>query len=89
MALTIDSGDRLTNRTPPRDATDKSEANADNFMIIYDGLCDGKYRTRPKTYATEALLYAVTGGAGEICYVTANDTHYKWSVVQSMWIPVF
>jgi hypothetical protein len=89
MALEIDSADRIINRTPPRDATDKSEANALNYMIIWDGLCDGKYRTRPKTYATEAALFAVTGTAGEICYVTENDSHYKWSVIQGQWIPIF
>lgn len=87
--LTIDSADRIINRTPPKNPADKSEANAENFMIIWDGTVNGKYRTRPKTYATTALMFAVTGVKGEICYTDEGDQHWKWSVVQNTWIPIF
>jgi hypothetical protein len=44
--MQIPSEDRIINRTPPKDPNDKSEANADNVMLIFDKIVNGDYRKR-------------------------------------------
>ncbi len=74
MALTIDTADRVTNKYVPIDATDKTELNADNVMIIVDGLANGKYRSRVYNSANSKL--ATTGELGELFFCTDDKQMY-------------
>jgi hypothetical protein len=86
----VTSADRITNRTPPRDPNDKSEANADNIMLIADNIISGSYRMKGgKVYADFNALALVTGTSGEIAYCTAEDQFYRWNRSLATWTPAF
>lgn len=44
MSQQIPSADRISNKYPPLDPTDKTELNADNVMLILDKMHNGDYK---------------------------------------------
>ncbi|MDW8056591.1 MAG: hypothetical protein RMJ13_07805 [Elusimicrobiota bacterium] len=48
----IPDDDRIRNKYPPRDPTDKTELNADNVMLIFDKIVNGEYRMKLKIWNT-------------------------------------
>lgn len=85
MALTVDSADRISNKTIPTDPADKTLMNADNVMLILDKILNGEYRIKSKVYATGSEMRAVTGEPGERVYCTEEDTYYAWKTTSGSW----
>lgn len=74
MALQVPEQDRIKNKYAVVNPNDKTILNADNVMIIFDNLINGKYSLKPaKQYATYADLQAETElEQGQTAYVLEN-----------------
>lgn len=74
MALQVPEQDRIKNKYAVVNPNDKTILNADNVMIIFDNLINGKYSLKPaKQYETYTDLQAETElEQGQTAYVLDN-----------------
>lgn len=79
MRLKIPDVDRILNRYPPIDPTDKTELNADNVMLIFDKIVNGKYRMKVISGTYEAILNLPNKEPGEIFFATDIKQFVGWN----------
>lgn len=76
--MKVPDSDRIINRYPPVDPTDKTALNADNVMLIFDKLVNGQYRFKVKI-GTKAEIEALPDKeAGEIFFMSDIKQFVGW-----------
>lgn len=91
MPLQVPSDDRILNKYAVADTSDKTILNAENVMLIFDNLINGKYALKPaKQYFTYANLQAETGmEPGQTAYVLENGYNNKLFIYNGIeWIAI-
>ena len=83
-SASVDSADRLINKNPITDHSDKSKLDAENINAIGDNILSGKYHIIPmKVYSSEYTLLSSTGEKFECA--SASDTNRTYMYLNGKW----